>query len=34
MTGYRTWKYLVVTLYPNEDDFPRVFFVKASCKAK
>lgn len=34
MTGYRTWKYLVVTLYPNEDDFPRVFFVRASCKSE
>lgn len=33
MKGYKTWEYLVISLYPV-DDFPRVFFVRASCKSE
>lgn len=31
MTGYKTWKYLVINFLPTED-WPRLFFVEASCR--
>ena len=33
MEGYKTWKYLVINFYPTED-FPRLFFVDASCRSE
>lgn len=33
MTGYKTWKYLVIDLYPTEN-WPRLFFVEASCRSE
>ena len=33
MTGYKTWKYLVINLHPTKD-FPRLFFVEVSCRSE
>lgn len=33
MTGYKTWKYLVINFLPTEDQ-PRLFFVEASCRSE
>lgn len=33
MTGYKTWKYLVINFLPTED-WPRLFFVEASCHSE
>lgn len=33
MEGYKTWKYLVINFYSTED-FPRLFFVEASCRSE
>lgn len=33
MTGYKTWKYLVINFLPTEG-WPRLFFVEASCRSE
>lgn len=33
MTGYKTWKYLVINFLPTKD-WPRLFFVEASCRSE
>ena len=34
MKGYPTWKYLVINLNPAEENWPRVFFIDASCRSE
>ena len=33
MEGYKTCKYLVINFFPTED-WPRLFFVEASCRSE